>query len=258
MNTSSQKNSHDLEFWEKRSASFADPVGKSHYPNEFLKLMRLELDWTVLDMGCGGGALAVPLAAKVKKVNAVDFSRGMIAIVNDICRKQNIANIETIHGEWDSDWAALGIGKYDIAISSRSLRAENSAHYIQKLINAARHRVYISSPEGNGPLDTKLLEFAGRDASVKLDYRQLMDVLKGMGIRANLSFIEEQPAGRWRTPEEAAESHKWMFFGGATPDEEEKIRLYFERNLIEKDGLLQMKYERIYRWAVMWWDTDSA
>ena len=257
MNTSSQKCSNDLEFWEKRSSSFADHTGKSHYPNEFLKLMRLAPDYTVLDMGCGGGALAVPLAARVKKVTAVDFSPGMIAIVNDICRKQNIPNIETILGEWDSDWAALGIGKYDIAISSRSLRAENSAPYIQKLINAARRQVYVSAPEGSGPLDAKLLEFAGRDASVKSDYRQLMDVLHNMGIRADLSFIEEKYAGRWRTPDEAAESHKWMFYGVATPEEEKKIQLYFEQNLIEKDGLLQLKYERTSRWAVMWWDSGN-
>ena len=252
MNTGSQKHSHDLEFWEKRSSSFADHAGKSYYPNEFLKLMNLAPDWTVLDMGCGGGALAVPLAAKVKKVTAVDFSQNMLAIVGNICRERNITNIETIHGEWDSDWAALGIGKYDISISSRSLRAENSAPYIQKLINAARRQVFISAPEGNGPLDTKLLEFAGRDTSPKADYRQLMDVLKGMGISADLSFIEESHTDCWRTLEEAVEGQKWMFFG-TTPDEEKKIRLYFERNLIQKDGMVQLPYERTCRWAVMRW-----
>ena len=121
----SQKHPTDLEFWEKRSSSFAQHAGKTHYPNEFLKLMRIAPDHTVLDMGCGGGALAIPLAAKVKKVTAVDFSPNMLAIVGDICRERNITNIETILGEWDSDWASLGIGKYDIAIASRSLHAED-------------------------------------------------------------------------------------------------------------------------------------
>ena len=253
MSVSSQKHSHDLDFWEKRSASFADQTGKTYYPNEFLKLMSLAPDLTVLDMGCGGGALAVPLAAKVKKVTAVDFSPNMLAIVKNICAEQGIANIETILGEWDSDWAALGIGKYDIAISSRSLRAENSVPYIQKLMNAARRQVFISAPEGNGPLDTKLLEFAGRDVTPKSDYRQLLDVLQSMNIPANLSFIEERHADRWRTPEEAVEGQKWMFFG-TTPDEEKKIRLYFEQNLIQKDGMVQLPYTRNCKWAVMWWN----
>jgi len=253
MDTSSQKHSTDLEFWEKRSPSFAEHAGKTRYPNEFLKLMRLAPDYTVLDMGCGGGALAIPLAAKVKKVTAVDFSPSMLAIIAGICSERNITNIETIFGEWDSDWDALGIGKYDIAIASRSLRAENSAPYIRKLANAARCQVFISAPEGNGPLDTKLLEFAGRDTSIKSDYRHLMDVLKGMGIRAELSFIEENHINRWQSFEEAAEAQKWMFFG-ATRQEEEKMRLYLEKNLVRKDGMVQLPYERTCRWAVMWWN----
>jgi len=250
---SSQKHSNDHEFWEKRSSSFAEHAGKTHYPNEFLKLMSLDPEYTVLDMGCGGGALAIPLAGKVKKITAVDFSPKMLAIVGNICRERNITNIETILGEWDSDWAAIGIGKYDIAIASRSLRVEDSVPYIQKLINAARRRVFISAPEGNGPFDMKLLEFAGREAPVKTDYHKLADALKGMDISASLSFIEENQNNRWRTLDEAIESHKWMFFG-ATPLEEEKMRLFFEKNLIHKNGMFQLSYERTCRWAVMWWD----
>ena len=253
MDTSSQKHSTDLEFWEKRSPSFAEHAGKTRYPNEFLKLMRLAPDYTVLDMGCGGGALAIPLAAKVKKVTAVDFSPNMLAIVADICRKRNITNIETIFGEWDSDWVALGIGKYDIAIASRSLRAENSAPYIRKLANAARRQVFISAPEGSGPLDTRLLEFAGRETAAKPDYRGLMDVLNGMGIRANLSFIDENLINHWQSFDEAVEAHKWMFFG-TTRQEEEKLHLYLEQNLVRKNGMVQLTYERTCRWAVMWWD----
>jgi SAM-dependent methyltransferase len=217
--------------------------------------MRLEPDYTVLDMGCGGGALAIPLAEKVKKITAVDFSPNMIAIVGNICRERNITNIETILGEWDSDWSSLGIGKYDIAIASRSMYSKDSAPYIQKLINAARHKVFISSPEGDGPIDMKLLKFVGRENHIKSDYRQLMDAVQGMGIRAELSFIEENLINRWLTFDEAVENQKWMFAAAPlAPQEEEKIQLYLEQNLIQKDGMLQLPYERTCRWAVMWWD----
>ena len=254
MDTSSQKHPTDFEFWERRSSVFAEHAGKTHYPNEFLKLMRLAPDYTVLDMGCGGGALAIPLTGKVKKITAVDFSPNMLAIVGNICAERNITNIETILGEWDSDWAALGIGKYDIAIASRSLHAKDCAPYIQKLINAARRQVFISAPEGNGPLDAGLLEFVGRETTVKSDYRQLMGAVQGMGIRANISFIEENHINRWQSFDEAMEAQKWMFFGASRQEEEEKIRLYLEQNLIQKDGVFQLSYERTCRWAVMWWD----
>jgi len=90
MDTGSKKHFHDLEFRGKRSSSFANHAGKSHYPDEFLKLMSLALEMTILDMGCGGGSLVVPLASKVKKVTAVDFSPNMLAIVKNICRERSI------------------------------------------------------------------------------------------------------------------------------------------------------------------------
>ena len=253
METSSQNYSADLEFWEKRAPAFAEHAGKTHYSDEFLKLMHLAPDYSVLDMGCGGGALAIPLAEKVRKITAVDFSPNMLAIIGNICVERSITNIETILGEWDSDWSALGLGKYDITISSRSLRSENCVPYIRKLINAARRQVFISSPVGSGPLDTRLLKFAGRETGLKSDYRRIMDALQSMGVRANLSFIEENHINRWQTPEEAIKAQKWMFFD-ATQQEEEKIRLYFEQNLIHKGGMVQLPYDRTCRWAVMWWD----
>ena len=254
--TSSQKHARDLDFWEKRSPAFADHAKKTRYANEFLKLIAMEPDLTVLDMGCGGGSLAIPLSPKVKKITAVDFSPSMIAIVKRICGERNITNIETILGEWDDDWALLGIKTYDIAIASRSLRAENSEPYIKKLMNAARRRVYISAPVGSGPMDTRMLEFAGRKTSHESDYRQFLSVFEKLGIRVNIDFIEENHSNRWSSLEDAVKDNYWMFFG-ITPEEEGKLRIYMEENLMQTDGGVQLDYERICRWAVMWWEQDN-
>ena len=99
--TSTQRHFQDLEFWEKRAASFAQHSRKTHYSTEFLKLMQVNPDWTVFDMACGGGVLAIPLASKVKSITAVDFSKNMLAIVDRYCREHNITNIHTLLGQWD-------------------------------------------------------------------------------------------------------------------------------------------------------------
>jgi SAM-dependent methyltransferase len=251
--TSPQKHSRDLEFWEKRAPSFADHAKKTYYPSEFIKLVRPEPDWTVLDMACGGGTLAIPLAPLVKKVTAVDFSPSMIDIVKRSSAERDITNIEAILGEWDDDWAALGIGTYDVAIASRSLRAEDSAPYIQKLLGAARRKVFISAPVGSGPIDTRMLEFAGREAGEKSDYRKFLGVFEGLGVRANIDFIEERHANCWPSVDAAVDDNRWMFFG-MTPEEEGKLRLYMERHLHETGDGWRLDYERVCAWAVMWWE----
>jgi SAM-dependent methyltransferase len=249
---SPQRHFQDLEFWEKRAASFAQHSRKTHYSTEFLKLMQLNPDWTVFDMACGGGTLAIPLASKVKRITAVDFSKNMLAIVERYCKEHSIANIDTILGQWDDNWTSLGIGEHDIAIASRSLRAENAAHYIQKLNQVARQQVYISAPAGQGPLDMRLMEFAGRKYTKGSEYIEFYNILHSMGIRANVSFIEENHAKQWQTPEEAFEDQRWMF-NDMTQEEEERIKLYLDQNLQCQDGLYKLPYERICHWAVMWW-----
>lgn len=114
------------EFWDKRASSFAGYAGLTRYAEEFLRLTTVDPEWTAFDMGCGAGTLALPLAAKVKKVTAVDFSNNMLAILRRRCEEEGVRNVTTILGGWEDDWGALGIGEHDIAIVAR--RERRSVH----------------------------------------------------------------------------------------------------------------------------------
>ncbi|MCJ7601117.1 MAG: class I SAM-dependent methyltransferase, partial [Desulfobulbaceae bacterium] len=60
--------------WDNRAAGFAKRNIDSSYADRFLQLVQPEPHWRVLDIGCGPGTLALPLAAQVKSVTAIDFS----------------------------------------------------------------------------------------------------------------------------------------------------------------------------------------
>jgi hypothetical protein len=199
--------------------------------------------------------LAIPLAAKVRRITAVDFSVNMLAIVQRRCREQGITNIDTIRGRWEDDWESLGIGEHDIAIASRSLHEENAPHYIQKLIQVARRQVYISTVVGHGPFDARLHEYVGRVLPVGPDYIHYYNILYGMGVRASVAFVEENHRNRWGNHEEALEDQRWMFHG-MTSDEEERVKQYLDRNLLYQDAQWQLPYERKCYWAVMWWTKE--
>jgi len=71
-----------------------------NYQTEAAQLMdRLSIDesQTIIDFGCGTGALAMELAKKCRKVYAVDVAEPMLAIVKEKAEKEHISNIETIH-----------------------------------------------------------------------------------------------------------------------------------------------------------------
>ena len=56
----------DNSHWNKRAASFAQDARKSNYADEFLRLLSPQPQWSVLDVGCGAGTLAIPLAPLVQ------------------------------------------------------------------------------------------------------------------------------------------------------------------------------------------------
>ena len=80
-------------------------------------MIKPKKDWTVLDMGCGAGALALPLAENVKYITAVDFSEAMLDFLDSSIQKKKIKNIKTIHASWEDDWEKAGIGKKDFSMN---------------------------------------------------------------------------------------------------------------------------------------------
>lgn len=241
------------DFWNKRAPSFADHAGKTFYPESFIKIMNPDPSWTVLDMGCGGGTLAIPMAERVRRVTAVDFSVKMLEILNSEAGKRGIKNIETIHASWEDYWDESGIGIYDVAIASRSLAVDDISTALIKLDKAARKKVIISTVVGDGPFDRKMLEAVGRERSAGIDYIYFYNLLYQMGILANINLITEDRNNTFGNIEEALESVRWMF-QEMTPEEEVKLKKYLEDHLIERDSRLLLDYKKKSTWAVIWWD----
>jgi SAM-dependent methyltransferase len=245
------------DFWNERASEFSEYAKSTGYPEQFMALMRLMPDWSVLDMACGGGALAIPLAGKVGSVTAVDFSSSMLDIVRGQCTRAGITNVATIQGRWEDDWESLGIGMYDVAIASRSLIGDDPQPLIRKLDGAARRAVYITTVVGDGPFDRRLFEASGRRHKEGKDYIHFYNLLYKMGIHANVAFIREQHRNGWESHEQALEDQQWMFHG-MTAGEREKVSAYLEEHLTMVDGLWRLPYSRDCQWALMWWSKESG
>jgi len=250
---SDPKKKRNPDFWDKRAPSFADHVSKSIYSDLFLKILDPDPDWTVLDMGCGGGTIALPLASRVKHITAVDFSPKMIEILNKETSRQEIKNIKTIEADWTDNWVEKGIGTYDVAIASRSLAVDDILRAIIKLNNAARKKVIITTIVGDGPHDRKIFQAAGRQYTPGIDYIYYYNLLYQAGIFANISFITTENPKTFSNVKEACESVKWML-QDITDHENALLEKFITDHLVETKEGLTMNYRKESTWAVMWWD----
>lgn len=242
----------DRGFWNRRAPSFARHAAETTYPQEFIRIMNPEPHWTVFDMACGGGTLAVPLARQVRGVTAVDFSDKMLDIVNEKCREEGISNVRTVNARWEDDWEGHNIGMHDVVVASRSLVVDDLRSALLKLDGLARERVYVSTIVGDGPFDRRLFDALERPLIMGPDYIYNYNLLYQMGIHAHLTFIVEKSNKTFESHDDAVNSIRWML-DNVSPEEEKKLRRYLQQHLVPVGERWRLDYDRVIKWAVMWW-----
>ena len=191
------RSAHDAAFWDRRAQHFRGGDEASPYVAGFVGHMRIRPGESVLDVGCGSGALALPLARDGHDVVALDFSQGMLDVLRRLASADGLRNVRTVQAGWDDDWRAAGVGVADVVIASRSLDVRDLRAALQKLDAFALRRVCITLP-ADGLLYPQLLahEAVGRPYKKRGDQDTAVNVLRQMGIEAEVSV----PRARERQP----------------------------------------------------------
>ena len=129
----------DASYWDKRSATFTTKDAPNPYVERFLELAGIREGETVFDMGCGTGALSVPLGKRGHKVVAADFSQGMLGQLREALDREGVRTVFPKQMSWEGDWAACGVGpeSADVCVASRSIAVadlEGSARLVEALV----------------------------------------------------------------------------------------------------------------------------
>lgn len=232
--------------WDTRAAGLKETPVQSGYVEAFLSRMDLSGCRSVLDVGCGSGALALPLAQRVEQVVALDFSPGMLAALRRNAKAQGIGNIDARLCAWEDDWANVPV--CDIAIASRSTQVADLAAALVRLNSKAAKRVYLTHRVGDASLDARIGRLLGRNAVAAPDYIYVINILHAMGIHARLDHI------RGGAPQPVREFDQLLAMvtralGGLDDNEIARLRRWFDET-VETDPVLLPRRD----WAFIAWD----
>ena len=233
--------------WDKKASSMNKRVHESIYNDEFLALVDISNCESLLDVGCGVGNLSLKLADKLKEINCLDYSLGMLEILEKNAKEKSITNINTINKSWYDDWET--VPKTDIVIASRSMEVANMKEALVKLNNQAKKRVYLSYKVGGSFLADEILEVMQKEIIKKPDYIYLVNILYSLGIHAKVNFVRSEGRSTvYTSKNEFIKSVSWSI-GQLSNEEIQRLGKYY-------DEVIKYKKESIdyVKWAVISWE----
>lgn len=235
------------EAWDKKAVSMNKRVHNSIYNDEFLSLVNIESCESLLDVGCGVGNLSLKLAGKLKEVTSLDYSLGMLEILEQNAKKSNLNNIKIINKSWYDSWE--DIPKADIVIASRSMEVVDMKEALQKLDKQAKKRVYISYKVGGSFLSDEILEVLQKDIIKKPDYIYVVNILYSLGINAKVNFVKSEGRNTiYTSKEEFIKSVSWSI-EELSKQQIQRLEKYYDE--VIKDKQKTVDY---VQWAVISWE----
>jgi len=211
--------------------------------------LELEPEDTILDIGAGSGALAVPLAKSTGKVTALDISEAALDIIRKKAEKEGLANINYICKKWEDAELETDIEQHDIVIASYSVAMLDLKEALLKMDRAAKRGVYIFEAAGERFWHYRELwpKLHGEEFIPSPDYIYIVNVLYQMGIFADVEIWEHETEQHFSNLDEAVKRWKTNL-NIDTPQATGIIREYLQDKFTpDKDGISRKSIQKTVR-----------
>jgi len=254
--------------WDKRAEEFnRSTKERSDRTERQVASLRIDPDYTVLDVGAGTGRLSVPIAKMVRQVTAVDQSRGMLNYLEENMVEEGLSNYRCIQKRWEDVELGVDVEPHDVVIASHSLGMLDIQEAVAKMNAAAKRRVYIFTSAGKWFFDDLEEELwgrvynrpprRGRGGGWRSDYMLLYNILHDMGIYANVEIRDSTHVQHYESLDEAV--GRWKAMREIPEENEPLLREYLAKNLTE-DGENGggLTFRRSTKSAMIWWNKSES
>ncbi len=204
-----------------------------------------------LDVGCGCGSLALPLARAGKSVTALDPAPPMITLLEEDIKNEGLTNLKTI----SAPWKAGAVPPHDVVICANVPGLlKGSTDFLREANEAAEKYVFIiesADPKADKFYYKELYPLVfKRQFGPRKDYIATYDALHSMGIFANVFIVEydfDQPFTSISDALEFWKEHMCIVTG----EHDERLKNFLSKKLVEQDGMLVSKIHK--KSAIIWW-----
>jgi len=233
---------NDRKYWDIRARSFPGYCGENEFQAAvFEAIARHGVDFAgahVLDLGCGAGTYAIPIARRARMVTALDLSPAMLGRLADSAAALGIANIRYV----ESGWAEYSVQeKFDIIFCSRCPAIQDHAD-LRKACGALTgwgiffHFSGHARASDTYSLGAALLELHGMPRKEKKYYGFIQDWLREDGIPFAVYPLRGESRAYRTLDEMAAGARDIIEAAGVAPDPR-VIREYLEQFRDDASGM---------------------
>lgn len=265
--------------WNEKAPSFARKPSRSDYIDQLVDLLDLDPAESVLDVGCGSGTLAIPLAELGHAVVALDFSPVMLDELERSASESGVAvkrtraatpadavampqagSIHAVERSWQQSWDDVPVA--DVAVSSRSLITSDIDDSIGKFEAHARKRAVVTIGVGSLHFhDPAIYKAMGRDEAKPKEPEELIYLLNYLFSHGRLPRLEYITFAGVHQRETREELMKVLIDAHEPVNAAERLaaEAYLDEHIAfdEKSGRYQLDYPRKDMWAYLDWETPG-
>ncbi|MBT3994372.1 MAG: class I SAM-dependent methyltransferase [Chloroflexi bacterium] len=243
------------DFWRPVAHKFVPPKKGDSGPDDTIqKLVEfITKGETVLDVGAGGGRIAIPLAEYSSHVTAVEPSEAMREQLVGTAEAWGVRNLSVIASTWED----AEVEPHDLVVCAHVVYTVTAIEgFIRKLSQSARKSVALIS--FGRPATATYLPLWSRvhgEERVELPtLPQIESLLSEMGIEYKETLLEEWISRPFKTREDALTECQARLFVSAESEKSKLLNDVLGESLLEVEGGFRLKWTEPHRPRIISWD----
>jgi SAM-dependent methyltransferase len=254
--------------WDGVAASMNATRNKGNYWQNVLERMKADPEWSVIDVGCGPGTLAIPMAKTYKSVTALDVSCSMLNYVRQNAAAEQLDNITCINKSFEETAIGTEVKRHDVVIASRSMGyVQDLKTFLLNMDAAAKKYAYLTWGTDERTFDIGVYKAIGRPYGDTRTYIVIYNLLYQLGIKANIELFNCDMSNTSHPDVESALTALRKRFADMnmnrelTKIEESRLIPYLKAQLVKtpiEKPRIAFHGSTMQNIALIWWQKDAG
>lgn len=240
------------DFWNAIARHFRPPADPAADPTPDALATLVEPDQRVIDVGAGGGRIAIPLSRRCREVVAVEPSPSMRSVLEQELARHAVCNIRVVAATWEE----AEVEPAELVFAAHVTYGIQSIEpFIRKLdAMATQHAALVALAD---PPQTPIAPFwlaVHGEERLRLPCRdELVDVLRELGADPQLIPLAPQQPLPFGPRQEAIELLRFRLLVGPGTPADQRLLASLDQLTVERDGLLWPRHARPNERAIIRW-----